>query len=379
MILYKLNNNNNISWWEIYQDGNDYVISWGQDVTTKDKAHSNINVYNTPSPERAEAEIESRINEQIERKGYSKDRPTNPPDLPMLAQTYDSHYEKVKNGTRDDFLEFALQPKLDGLRCIGTRHKITTRRNLVLKSCPHIEYMLSGLPEDIKLDGELYIHGTDLQTIQSYVRRNKPHKLSKLIQYHVFDIVDTEMPFHERYELLKQVVGSINEYYKQMEEQHRSIPSQLRTNDIPASVPIVLVPTQFYSMKMCTEQGTHLLKQELKSALKQGYEGVIIRKKDHKYGINYRSPHLLKYKQRLDNEFEIIDIAEGYNKTGIFVCKTSEGAVFEATPAWTTERKRSLLVNKELYIGRMLTVEYEKLSTLGIPLKPVGKTTREIG
>lgn len=42
-------------------------------------------------------------------------------------------------------------------------------------------------------------------------------------------------------------------------------------------------------------------------------------------------------------------------------------------------KKRYLLRNKEKYIGKWLTVEFEKYSKDKIPLKPTGKCTRDIG
>lgn len=377
VILYKLNHNNNVSWWKIEQHGKCYTVSWGQDHTRQSCQSMNQNTYETPSPERAVFEIQSRINEQIKRCGFTENIPTHAPDLPMLAQKWEDHYSRVRTGKREDFERFAIQPKLDGLRCLATKDSMASRRNVKIGSCPHVQTVLASLPDEIRLDGELYIHNTDLQTVQSYVRNERPHKLCKLVEYRVFDLVDTELPFEARQSILNDVVEMLRAQHQQQWEIYATVPPKLRTiSHITENFPIQIVPTTYYDFQPCSEQGLDTIKKAFKQARKDGYEGVMVRKANHDYEMNYRSPDLLKFKERLDDEFEVIDVSEGYGSTGIFVCKTEEGAIFEATPAWTRDRKRRLLVHKEKYIGKMVTVEYETLSRDGIPLKPVAKNTR---
>lgn len=376
--LYKLNNNNRISWWKIEIEGSDYHITWGQDLATIDQPTACHNAYNTPSPERAAFEAESRINEQIKRCGYSTTKPTTVPDRPMLAQTWEDHSRKVKDGKRKEFQEVLIQPKLDGMRCIATNTQMLTRRAERITSCPHIQELLSHISPEYKLDGELYIHGTDLQTIQSYTRRDRPHRLHKLVQFHVFDLVDTTVAAFIRYQILGSIVDELKRIYKELYDTYNSVPEKLRSSVMPEECPIQLVPSLRVPNTCHSAQTQMMLKQLHKTYTKEGYEGCMIKNAHGVYELNYRSPDILKYKLRLDAEFEIIDISEGYNKTGIFVCCTEDNQIFEATPAWTVDRKRHLLRNKDRYIGRYVTVEYEKMSRDGVPLKPVAKTTREV-
>lgn len=373
--LYKMNNNNLISWWtiEVHEDG--YSISWGQDHTHQ---VGQKNFYHTGDRDRAEVEAMSRVNKQIERRGYSEEVPAKTPDLPMLAQKYADHQERVLTGT-PDWSEFALQPKLDGLRCLASKNKLVTRQNLTITCLDHLTMLTDLLPEEMRLDGELFIHGVDLQTIQSYVRRQRPIPGTNRIEFHVFDLVDTELPFRERIELVENVVSFLEDQYDEIKEFEQGVPEKLRgpTNLAPR-FPIKVVPTSFVKAEPCSVEGQHIISRHHKNSVEAGYEGSIIRKADHYYYMNYRSPELLKYKEFMDEEFEIVDIDEGYNSTGIFVCKTKDNKWFKATPSWTTPRKKKLLLNKEKYIGRMLTVEFEKYSADGIPLKPIGKSTREV-
>lgn len=379
MILYKLNNNNRVSWWKIQQSqdahGNltcDYAISWGQDTKTINISTANYNSYSTPTPERAAQEIESLIKEQIARKGYTTDIPTTVPDLPMLAQKWEDHIK------REPFQSVCLQPKLDGLRCLATHDKLISRRTELITSCPHISYILEHLSSEHKLDGELYIGGVDLQTIQSYVARQRPHRVYKEIEYHIFDYVDTEMPFIERYELLRKIVKELMVVHSDLISTYNSVPEKLRQKShLSENCPIKLVSMNHVMVPTNDPSFESLLINYHRDAVDAGYEGAMVRNPDSPYELNYRSPNLLKFKHRIDDEFEIIDIAEGYGKTGIFVCKTPSGVVFEATPSWINERKRHLLRNKEKYIGRWVTVEFEKYSKDGTPLKTTAKCTME--
>lgn len=375
-ILYKLNNSNRISWWKIEQRIDEhnnplsgYTVEWGQDTHSS----SNSNYYPTPTPEKAAAEIQSLIDKQINRKGYSFDKPTTVPDLPMLAQTWGDHTSK----SRPPFPSAYLQPKLDGVRCIATHNKMTTRRAELIKSCPHIEYLLEHLSPEHKLDGELYIHNVDLQTMQSYVIRNRPHKLYKEIEYHVYDYVDTEMPFKERTSVLRGIVKELMIIHADLLATFESVPEKLRSKTVLSPVcPIKFVTTVHVDLSTHDPEFLKTLQTFHRDCVDVGYEGAIVRHPESTYDLNYRSPNLLKFKQRMDAEFKCIDVVEGYNQTGIFVCKTKKGNIFEATPSWTVDKKRWLLRNKERHIGRWITVEFEKYSKDGVPLKPVAKCTR---
>lgn len=382
MILYKLNNNNQISWWEIRQNvdahnnpESSYIISWGHDVKTKSNVSANFNRYDVFTAEKAAAEIASHLEFQINRKGYSETIPTSVPDLPMLAQTWSDHIDKKG---REPFKTAFLQPKLDGVRCLATNNRIVTRKSELITSCPHISYVLEHLDPQHKLDGELYVHGVDLQTLQSYVLRQRPHRVYKEIEYHIFDYVDTEMPYRDRYELLRKIVKELMIVHNDLLATFESVPEKLRSKTVLSpNCPIKLVTSTFINCSTHDPKFYQTLKTYHKDAVSVGYEGTIVRNPESTYGLNYRSPDLLKFKDRMDDEFEIIDVVEAYNQMGTFVCKTKEGNIFEATPSWTTDRKRWLLRNKEKYIGKMLTVEFEKYSKDKVPLKTSGKCTRE--
>jgi hypothetical protein len=235
--------------------------------------------------------------------------------------------------------------------------------------------MLSYLPPEIKLDGELFIPNTDLETVASYVTRKAPARNYQLIEYHVFDIVDIELPFTERWSKLVDTIHMLHNIYDELVESFREVPSNLRRESpIPNQFPIKLVETKHHSWNEAFPNLDTLLKDYFNLAIQNKYEGLIIRNPDGMYVQDYRSPDLLKYKERQDSEFEIIDLQQG--KYGVvFVCKTSEGKIFDCNPDWTKEAKRQAMYKKDYYIGRFLTVEFERMSKEGKPLKPVGKKT----
>lgn len=358
--LYKLDARNNLLFWTITPHNRSFEISWGYvgDQPRGKEVYATTNV---------KEEAARRIAKQVERRGYTPQKPKRPPDLPMLAQVWDEDRTKLWDS-------LFIQPKLDGIRCIGSNKGLTSRRNLPIKSCPHIYNILAHLPDGVKLDGELYIPNTDRATIQGLVIRDHPHRLHTQLQYHVFDIIDTETPFNGRIAQVRHAIGKLQEEHAAQAQVYNEIPRNMKDpSKFPSSCPILIVPTHQHSHPQNKKATIKRYFQEFRKA---GFEGAILRNGESYYELNTRSYDLLKYKERMDAEFKIVDINMGFKETGIFVCETTEGVVFEATPAWTLERKRWLWKQRESFIGKMLTVEFEGFSKDGTPLQATGRTTR---
>jgi DNA ligase-1 len=110
-----------------------------------------------------------------------------------------------------------------------------------------------------------------------------------------------------------------------------------------------------------------------------GYEGVMVRNCDSLYKSGYRSKDLQKYKEFIDDEFEIVggQEATGEDKgTVIFECM-SKKCVFSVRPRGSREFRRQMWENLQTYIGKKLTVRYQNLSELGVPRFPVGISVRD--
>ena len=92
-----------------------------------------------------------------------------------------------------------VQPKLDGIRCIFTKHGAYSRAGNKFMNLAHLELKLIPFfkknPEII-LDGELYNHKLKdmiLKRIVSLVKKQKPTAddrldAKKLVQFHVYDL-----------------------------------------------------------------------------------------------------------------------------------------------------------------------------------------------
>ena len=62
---------------------------------------------------------------------------------------------------------------------------------------------------------------------------------------------------------------------------------------------------------------------------------------------------------------------------GIFVCEMPNGERFRAKMMGSIDSLAEYLTNKHKYIGRELTVQYQDLTTLGVPRFPVGLRLRD--
>lgn len=358
--LYKLNSFNEISWWTISISQNIVTIRWGNRLPITE----NNNVQETPFPseELALAKYYSLIREQTDRKGYTTEIVYSKPDLPMLCQEYD---EVPK------WNSFALQPKLDGIRCIFKNGELFTRKNRRLGSCPHIEMYLNHIPENVKLDGELYIPRTPMNVIESVVMRDRPQVYGtptySVVEYHVFDIIDSEVPFRERHEYLKQLLEELGNVYVKWRDPNHPVNKHPYRSYI---FPFKLVPTTIHNQPPSQE----IIDGHFRQCRNDGYEGSIIRNADANYEVDTRSKHILKKKEFYDHEFKIIDVIEGKNKVGVFVCETHSGSdTFNCSFRADSTKRRQILTYRHNYIGKWLRIEHEGINPdSGIPRCPVG-------
>ena len=115
---------------------------------------------------------------------------------PMLAHKYD-------NSRVDWSQPVYIQPKLDGVRCLFTKHGAYSRTGKKFMNLAHIELALISFfkeQPDVVLDGELYNHKLkrDFEKIISLVRKQKPTADDRLdaqhlVQFHVYDYFDGVM------------------------------------------------------------------------------------------------------------------------------------------------------------------------------------------
>lgn len=239
-----------------------------------------------------------------------------------------------------------VQPKLDGVRAIYINNNLESRSKKIFTSVNHIlEELKIKIGDNYILDGELYNHRLDFQKIISQVS-SKEYDNSD-IEYHIFDIIDLEKPFKERLLVMEELEKSFK--FTNIRFVKTIICNTL--NDIYDNI-------KYFG----------------------NYEGVIIRNPDGLYKPKYRSKNCLKFKQFIDEEFEITGFTEGKGAEKgcvLWECKTNENETFMVRPMGTREERAELFLNGNKYISKKLTVKYQEKTNKNIPRFPVGIAIRD--
>ena len=273
---------------------------------------------------------------------------------PMLAQKFED---------REDELKYPLlsQPKLDGIRCIAKTAGLTSRNGKVHGNCKHIHDALKPLLQqysNLILDGELYCDkfATDFNAICSIVKKQKPTQEQRdlsatYMQYHVYDIVDTEAGTFERNARLRHFVGKYKEFYC----------------DRPRIAEYIqLVDTDVVDSRI-----------ELDTLYERyvdaGCEGQMVRT-DAPYKLGGRSASLLKRKQFQDREYKILKFIEGDgNRTGTVgavMLENDDGSTFRSNIKGTRDYLRELLLLEKYNINKLATVKFFNLTPDNVPRFP---------
>jgi hypothetical protein len=104
--------------------------------------------------------------------------------------------------------------------------------------------------------------------------------------------------------------------------------------------------------------------------LELGFEGAMMRNTDALYA-NKRSYDLQKCKDMTDEEFKIVDFEEGRGRltghVGSFWCEMPSGIRFKAKAKGKTENLRKYFQDHSLWMGKLLTVQYQNYTPDGKP------------
>ena len=343
--LFARTNTGAVQQWTIETQTNSYRTTFGQ-VDGKLQTTNWTECYETNSgrsnqrTSEQQAEFEAKaLWKKKKESGYFEsinevDKPTFVE--PMLAKNYEDYKDSIK------FPVFS-QPKLDGIRCVVTKDGMFTRNGKSIESCPHIFKELQKFFTDqptLVFDGELYNHDLkhDFNKITSLVKKTKPtiqdiKESSQLVQYWIYDIVDTTKTFKERMEWIESnILGKYDISIK--------------------TVPTALPATQ----------------QELDDLYaaytERGFEGQMVRL-NTKYE-NKRSKNLLKRKDFQDKEYTILDIIEGEgNKSGMagaMMFENELGIRFNSNIKGSRDFLKEIWKDKNQLIGEQATVKYFNLT-----------------
>lgn len=279
--LYKYTSKGQIQQWSIAVDGDKFYTREGiqngkltTSLPTICKA-KNVGRANATTPvEQAILEAQAKWQKKVD-SGYNEVLSTGDKFFkPMLA-------DKLED--RKDLLftvRTFIQPKLDGLRCINENNSLMSRNGKPYVACPHL------YQNTVVLDGELYSHEykEDFNKIVSLCKKIKPtqeelDEAADKVEFWAYDFPSHPGVFSDRYANLGKIIRELG------------IKS------------IIRVPT-FEVFSMGDIERFH------EKFLTEGYEGSIIRLDLGPYE-NKRSKQLLKYKNWIDEEFELVGAEEG--------------------------------------------------------------------
>ena len=324
--------------------------------------------------QQAISQAEARVKKNID-KGYreNKDELGSLDTLAMLAADY------RKQGHRIEYPCYG-SVKYDGVRALAKkRNGVVSLESRTSQpyDVPHLTKILDIHMQDGDIwDGEIYVHGYELQDIVSAVKRTDPEKeiakakraydkddseqneaavieailvgeLRQKLQFHIFDVV-SDKPFSERVEDLDELCG------------------------IPVVSPCIQITEYGY---IGSEEA---MKEHHKWAVSNGYEGSMLRNFSGLYESGKRSASLQKYKSYLDSEFIILDVVPDKQGNGVFICQNDlNNLTFQVVMGSMAERL-SALDSKEEFKGKHLTVQYQaRYKDTLLPQFGTGKGVRE--
>lgn len=358
--LYKRTSTGEEQEWSVSVEGATIVTRYGrvggkiQEARDTLREGKNLGKKNaTTAEQQAEVEAEALWTKKL-KKGYTKDLASAMAGetdalikggvLPMLASQFADYSDRI-------VYPCFGQPKYDGFRCVARvvdgKASLWTRTRKPYE--PVFSLVRSALEkafrgQTIDVDGELYIHGVEFSQLSEYIKNGDSR-----VEYWAYDLIDLEDTFQRRWQRLSETLKD-------------------------PSKPIVLSAT-----KQLGDEDDVTLYYE--SCLENGYEGIMVRQAAGLYkSSSSRSRDLLKLKQFLDDEFEVVNVIEGRGKMAghaIFVCMTKGGVVFNAKMKGPHAELAKYLERPQDHFGKFLTVKYQNLTKYGAPRCPVALRFRE--
>lgn len=248
-----------------------------------------------------------------------------------------------------------VQPKLDGVRGVAVGNEIFSRNGNPFPTLEHIKRELGENTEGYVLDGELYTDDINFEKIVGLVKKEKKteeeQKETLKIYLNVFDYIDYNgLTNKERNENLDKFFSNHNfKYIKRVKTEICE-----KEEDV-----------DFFLNKYISE----------------GYEGVILRNINGSYETDTRSKNLQKLKKFIDKEYTIVDYTcpPSGKEEGcvIWICKTEKGKKFRVKPLGSFEERKKNFKDGKKFIGKILTVKFQELTSDGVPRFPFGIAVRD--
>lgn len=283
--------------------------------------------------------------------------------LPMLAKAYD-------NKVFDRCSIYIGQWKINGLRCLIKVIKNTgdlfkpfslqfqSREGEIWNSLPTLEdYLIHVIPQnvlvelyqnDIALDGEVYLPGGyTINQINHFVK--DPNCVeNKALQFWCYDIAVEDMLQYNRNNF---ILNKFHDNVKVFTDKDSHYNNTER---------FIVLPT--YEVGDDWEA-----KNARNSFIDLGFEGLILRNPNTEYDFGKRRVGVMvKYKKSQDGIFTVVNIKpEGTKRADIplLVCKNDiNDELFKVHLSDSINFQRTVLENKDKYIGKQVNIEFGERS-----------------
>lgn len=353
--LYGVDKSGGVKQWSVWTEGDTILVEHGKrggEMQVKRTVCKPKNVgrsSETSSEQQAINEAQSKYNKQIDKfyRVSEEEARSIIDEGVMLAQDMTKH-PKYLNWSKGRVWVF---PKLDGLRVKtvfdGDGEPSWTSRGGKPYSIP------DKIKEELKaihkatgytmLDGEAYIHGEKLQSIQSATKKH--NELTDSIEYHIFDVPDLHKVWEDRSEDVD-TIGDLCESLTKVE---------------------IVRGNVAFSFKDIDDM--------LGLWLEKGYEGVMVRNPDGPYLFqNKRSNDLLKYKKFFDSECKVVGCEEDKNGEGKLMCLW-KGVHFELKMKGNHSYR--CYESQLKLVGKWINFKYQDLTLRGVPTFAVGTGERD--
>lgn len=250
--------------------------------------------------------------------------PVTPPPI-LLAHSWEGDV---------DLRGWWMSEKLDGVRAYWDGKQFLSRLG---NSYQAPAWFTQGLPDDMILDGELWVGRKQFQRCVSIVRRFDAGEEWKQVRYLVFDAPGLKKPFEDRQAEIQRLLES------------RKPPH-----------------AEWVKQELCRDIAH--MKQELARVEGLGGEGVMMRRPNSSYEVG-RSYSLLKVKSFHDAEARVIGHQPGTGKhkgrLGALLVEMPNGKQFAIGTGLTDAERGS-----PPPAGAIVTYRYQELTDDGIPRFP---------
>mgnify|MGYP003971059191 FL=1 len=287
----------------------------------------------------------------------------------QLAQDSKKHKKKL-TGPK------ILQKKLDGVRTLaiirddlsnGCSVELFSRNGKPLNNFRIIEEQMLNICYSIKTtefcnaDGKLKyavvfdgeIMSDNFQKLMKQAQRKTDVDTADCV-YNIFDII----PLHDFEKGSCQTVQI--ERIKQL--------TKINTALIDSPAINIIDENQSIEVDLDLNEGHDIMRRYMDGTVEQGYEGIMIKNKHDTYQCK-RNASWLKLKPVLENDFTIIDVAEGTGKNtgklGALVCNADidgNAVVVNVGIGFTDTQRNDYWHNKNELIGHIAEIEYDSIT-----------------